>query len=117
MEENIIEEIQKPETHMRERRLWFFTCTVCGKNRRRSHKKARAKEGMCLSCFRSTPNPNQPNLFSPMEESPPEHEAACGCEEHAVPFKASAHPLRICPACHHLVGNPKCETCQNQPKQ
>lgn len=47
-----------------ERRVWIFTCKVCGKRNRRSHKKINAIIGKCLKCRHNEPNPNQTRLFN-----------------------------------------------------
>lgn len=39
---------------IKERRIWYFTCTgPCGKKRRSSHRKSKAKESLCVVCLRS----------------------------------------------------------------
>lgn len=46
-----------------ERRLYFFTCTLCGKKKRQSFRKAKASDGVCGRCKREAVDPNQAKLF------------------------------------------------------
>jgi hypothetical protein len=48
---------------LKERRIWFYTCTVCGKARRQSHKKQKARDAICKVCLKAKVPDNQASLF------------------------------------------------------
>lgn len=49
---------------IKERRIWYFTCTgPCGKKRRSSHRKSKAKESLCAVCLRSSGTVQKTTLF------------------------------------------------------
>lgn len=52
---------------IKERRVWYFTCDVCKKKRRQSHKKHTATDALCRECRRSAVAPNQTALFNEYE--------------------------------------------------
>lgn len=54
---------QKPK----ERRIWYFPCSSCGKTKAQSHKKKKAGTGLCRKCRRNKVPDNQPDLFKPIE--------------------------------------------------
>lgn len=51
----------------KERRIWYFQCTGCGKKRRKSHTRARAKEAICATCIQSRSMETQQTLFDTEE--------------------------------------------------
>lgn len=49
---------------IKERRIWYFTCTgPCGKKRRSSHTRSKAKEYVCAVCLRSRGAVKNATLF------------------------------------------------------
>lgn len=46
-----------------QRWIWYFKCTVCGKQKAQSHRKKKAMTGMCARCRRSYTPENHPTLF------------------------------------------------------
>lgn len=48
---------------LKERRIWFYTCAVCGKARRQSHKKQKARDAICKVCKKNEVPENQQSLF------------------------------------------------------
>ena len=47
----------------RERRIWYYQCRSCGKKRRKTHTRSKAKEAVCTLCLRSKGIPEQAILF------------------------------------------------------
>lgn len=48
----------------KERRLYYFTCNVCGSKTRNTFKRSKAKKGICKKCRRHEEiNKNQLTLF------------------------------------------------------
>ena len=48
----------------KERRLYFFRCTECGKENRQTFHRRKTKLGICRKCKRLKVNPNQGKLFN-----------------------------------------------------
>lgn len=47
----------------RERRIWYYQCRTCGKKRRKTHTRSKAKAAVCTLCLRSRGVPEQASLF------------------------------------------------------
>ncbi len=48
----------------KERRIWYFSCSKCGKNHRQSHRKKNAKIQLCLKCRKNEVPENQLSIFN-----------------------------------------------------
>lgn len=48
---------------IKERRIWFYQCASCGKARRQSHKKAKARNAICQKCLKLKTPDGQESLF------------------------------------------------------
>ena len=47
----------------KERRLYFFKCSECGRENRQSFHRKKTKVGICRKCKRNVVDPNQGELF------------------------------------------------------
>lgn len=53
---------------VKERHIWYFKCSKCGKSRRVSVKKKKAVDGICAKCRKNAVNKNQlplPDMIQP----------------------------------------------------
>lgn len=59
---------KKPD--IRERRVYFFACQSCGKKRRQSFRRRKAREKLCRGCRRGAVPENQLALLPPTPTNP-----------------------------------------------
>ncbi len=52
----------------KERHVYFFPCSVCGRLNCRSYYRKHQRVGICRKCLRTMPDPNQGTLFPASKE-------------------------------------------------